>query len=173
MKKQTIEVEGLPEGYRAIAYRKPLDTDLVFLDGRVVTGKMVNKGYEWLVVEKIKPREIRLVETDEVRKVKCNEYYLDRKSNIAFWSSKGESIEKYTIVREVKETDIPLTNDEPKLSLSVGARKPIYVAVANRTDFDPSITTAVCDDGTIWEISCGVWERLPEIPQGILIKENS
>jgi len=44
-------------------------------------------------------------------------------------------------------------------------RKPVQIAVIQRTDFEPFAILAVCDDGTIWELSNGTWERLPEIPQ--------
>jgi len=134
MTKQMIEVEGLPEGYKAIAYRNPLDTDLCFLDGRIFTGKMVDQGYEWLIIEKIKPREIRLVLTEEFRKVKCNEYYLDRKGNLACWSIRGESIGKYNIVHEVKKNDIPLTNDEPELILRIYQCKELLENIAHKND---------------------------------------
>ena len=118
---QTIEVEGLPKGWVAVAYRVPVNGENFFYDGKICNDK--NQRSEYLIIEKIQPRRIVLDETAEVRKVKRNEYYIDRKGNLAFWSINCESIEKYNIVREVKETDIPLTNEEPKLSLSVAECK--------------------------------------------------
>ena len=44
-------------------------------------------------------------------------------------------------------------------------RKPICIAITNRTDFDPASTIVICDDASIWEMSQGFWERLPDIPQ--------
>lgn len=46
-------------------------------------------------------------------------------------------------------------------------RKPISVAITNRTEFDPFACVVVCDDGSIWEISNGSWERYPDIPQDV------
>ena len=124
-----FKVEGLPEGWRAVAYRVPKgNIEFVFIENVVREAKPQDK--KCLIVEKIQPRRIVLDETAEVRKVKRNEYYIDRKGNLAFWSINCESIEKYNIVREVKETDIPLTNEvkmgvsqgdgvEPNLELSV------------------------------------------------------
>lgn len=45
------------------------------------------------------------------------------------------------------------------------SRKPIAITTVNRTDFDPPCTMVICDDGSIWEMSNGLWERLPDIPQ--------
>lgn len=113
MTTQTIKVE-VPEG---------MEIDKT-------TSHIVDENIYMIRLQKIQPRRIVLDETAEVRKVKRNEYYIDRKGNLAFWSINCESIEKYNIVREVKETDIPLTNEEPKLSLSVAECKRIVNCTA-------------------------------------------
>jgi len=141
---QTIEVEGLPEGWKAVAFRKPLENERYI--NRLGDVDMCTGGYAnvpVLIVEKIQPRRIVLEETAEVRKVKRNEYYIDRKGNLAFWSINCESIEKYNIVREVTETDIPLTNEEPKLSLSVAECKRIVNCTAS--DVVPRILEFIKD----------------------------
>jgi len=123
MTKQTIKVEGLPEGWNAVAYRVPVNGENFFYDGKICNDKY--QRHEYLIVEKIQPRRIVLEETGEERAYPINGYmygYID-----------GARFVKYKILREVKETDIPLTKDdstvrmgvsqgdggEPKLELSV------------------------------------------------------
>ncbi len=103
MTKQTIEVD-VPNGYEIskIEY---------FSDSQFIKVR---------IKEKIKPREIRLIETDEdnirVDGEWCRQYFCN--GLILFQQPKRW--------REVKETDIPLTNEEPKLSLSVDEAKSIF-----------------------------------------------
>jgi hypothetical protein len=44
-------------------------------------------------------------------------------------------------------------------------RKPISIAITNSTEFELASTVVICDDGTIWELSRGFWEPLPDVPQ--------
>jgi hypothetical protein len=104
MTKKTIEVEGLPEGWKAVAYKKPIPGEyFIGYAGSVCFCNHLEYGPR-LIVEKIKPRQIVLEETDEE----------------AYSTSSG------TLVRignkwwkQVKENDLSLNSDEPKLSLSV------------------------------------------------------
>ena len=88
-----------------------------------------------LIVEKIQPRRIVLEETSEVRKV--NRYdWAEIDGVVSTWNIPATSACEYKIWREVKATDIPLTNDEPKLSLSVEqCKKFIDGSIRDRSNF--------------------------------------
>ena len=73
-----------------------------------------------LIIEKIHPRRIVLEETCEERSLSYGDWYEDDEGNVHKYLNKSfGSRRTYKTWREVKETDIPLTNDEPKLSFSV------------------------------------------------------
>ncbi len=105
---QTIEVEGLPKGWMAVAYRIASNENVIDC-GEVlfVTG---TTKFQCLVVEKIQPRRMVLEETGEERAYPINGYM--------YGHIDGSGFVKYKILREVKETDIPLTNEEPYLKLT-------------------------------------------------------
>jgi len=105
--KQTIEIDGLPEGWSAVAYRHPLKGDAFLLENEIVEA-YDNIKYSYLIVEKIQPRRIVLEETDEDT------------NQIQQYFEPGFSTTLKKKWREVKEADIPLTNEEPKLSLTKG-----------------------------------------------------
>lgn len=63
--KHEIEIEGLPEGWQAVAFRVPVrEKDYILLKGKIhpVTWTTYT---EQLIVEKIKPRRIVLEEVTE------------------------------------------------------------------------------------------------------------
>ena len=62
-----------------------------------------------LIVEKIQPREMRFIEILDHSTIERNDLFIN-----GVWC------------REVKETDIPLTKEEPYLKLSVAECKSIY-----------------------------------------------
>lgn len=65
MTKHTIEIEGLPEGWGPVSYRVPkYDEKYLTVDGLIETCQCC-MYVPRLIVQKIKPREITLVETDE------------------------------------------------------------------------------------------------------------
>jgi len=67
MTEQTIDVTGLPEGWKAVAIRKCCIGDYWFnFDTKEVYQSHSFIGLA-LIVQKIQPREITLVETDEFR----------------------------------------------------------------------------------------------------------
>ena len=99
MKTQTIEVEGLPEGWKAVAYRVPVNGENFFYDGKICNDK--NQRSEYLIVEKIQPHRIVLEEVIDQSDIKVYDHQIN-----GIW------------FRKVKETDIPLTNDEHYLKLS-------------------------------------------------------
>lgn len=64
MTEQTIDVTGLPEGWKAVAYRVPKgNIEFVFIENVVRKAKPQDK--KCLIVEKIQPRRIVLEETEE------------------------------------------------------------------------------------------------------------
>ncbi len=61
--KHLIDIPGLPEGYRAVAYRRPVFGEYYFYNDGIQQGR-TGSG-QFLIVEKIKPRRIVLEETGE------------------------------------------------------------------------------------------------------------
>ena len=103
-----IEVEGLPEGWKAVAYRVPKgNIEFVFIENVIRKAKPQDK--KCLIIEKIQPRRIVLEETEE-KYLGCQTLHIDG-TEIMIMTNKTW--------REVKETDIPLNNNDLKLSLSV------------------------------------------------------
>lgn len=101
MTQQTIEVEGLPEGWKAVAYRLGKEGEMAF----------INKVWELeedslcpvIIVEKIQPRRKVLEEFKDASKVP--DYYKDE-SNGCFLHADAigvELSEHYTTWKEVKE----------------------------------------------------------------------
>lgn len=62
--KYEIEVEGLPEGWKAVAYRRPIRNEQYLSREGIKTATYILDNL-WLVVEKIQPRRIVLEETEE------------------------------------------------------------------------------------------------------------
>lgn len=117
--KYEIEIEGLPEGWEPVAYRKPTKgADYVFENGRVFLCKY-DAAFTRLTVKKKQSRRIILEETTE-------ENYRYRSGQYKSFCI-GEFIisgPKY-VWREVKESDSSLTKDDPKLSLTVDECKEV------------------------------------------------
>ena len=107
--KYEIEIEGLPEGWKPVAYGVPRIGEYVFINGGVAEWGRGNRDDQLIIVEKIQPRRIVLEETEE-KHLGCQTLYIDD-TEFMIMTDK--------VWREVKETDIPLTNSESKLSLSV------------------------------------------------------
>ena len=75
MSKHTIDdIQGLPEGWEAVAYRCPVNGEY-FLP---TVGNIVIAGHDYvmryLIIQKTKPREITLVETDEDNAIDGDHY---------------------------------------------------------------------------------------------------
>lgn len=99
MTQQTIEIKGLPEGWKAVAYRAPImSVDYVFDNhsNEVILCEW-GTSFKSIIVEKIQPRKIVLEETDEVASIHEFQAVGDDKGypKILFKSDK--------IWREVKE----------------------------------------------------------------------
>lgn len=73
--KYEIEIEGLPEGWRAVAYRKPKKSEKYFdvEEKRILTAAF-DCGSARLIIEKIPPRRIVLEDTGEIRQPSAGDY---------------------------------------------------------------------------------------------------
>ena len=129
MTKQTIEVEGLPEGLKAVAFRIGLNGELAFDCNRVIeiTGNCTK--FPCLIVKKIQPRRIVLEEISKEEYYRlfhdeqCTEIYNLQRS---YW-------------KQVNENEVPLTNGEDKLSLSLDECKRIVNCTA------PDVVSRILD----------------------------
>ena len=65
MTKHEIEIPDLPEGWRAVAYRAARrGIDHVLRNGQITIYNGFSDAVDLLIVEKIKPRSIKLEETE-------------------------------------------------------------------------------------------------------------
>ncbi len=118
--KYEIEIEGLPEGWEPVDYRHPADDEDVLIEGEIRKGRNTNKCYEQLVVKKKQPRRIVLEETDRYSdNIKTGEFGVNTDGSFHRCSEPNKWGNEYRVWREVKETDLSLNNEEPKLSLTV------------------------------------------------------
>lgn len=111
--KHTIDIEGLPEGWEPVAFRVPHKGDsIVSYSGALQVVADVYRQPR-LIIKKKQPRRIVLEETNE-------ENHLYESGQYASFSA-GEFVISGVINkwREVKDADLSLTNEEPKLSLTV------------------------------------------------------
>jgi len=109
--KHEIEVPGLPEEWKPVAYRVPSIGEWVMF-GNGVVRQVIQRynasGYKCvedkrrLVVEKIKPKRIVLECTGEVRRPEAGEY-THYNGNFTLCREPGLWRESYQIWREVKE----------------------------------------------------------------------
>lgn len=97
-----IEIEGLPEGWKAVAYRIPLENKDYILDGKQVLLCCWPTNKDYLIVERIKPYRISFYEITDGTQNIDEDYYI-----------------KYKWWREVKETDIPLINEDANVKMGV------------------------------------------------------
>ena len=107
MTKQTIEVE-VPEGWKVKEYRMPNKGDYFWHQNRVcvASSSFIDQR---LIIEKIQPRRIVLEETED-KHLGCQTLYIND-TEFMIMTDK--------VWREVKETDISLTNDEPNVKMGV------------------------------------------------------
>lgn len=87
--KHNIEIPGLPEGWEPVAFRVPEYLEYYF--SRYGFEQATD---EWpdrpaaIIIQKTKPREITLVETDEERSVSYGDWYEDNDGKITQWTNK-------------------------------------------------------------------------------------
>lgn len=103
MKQQTIEVEGLPEGWKAVAYRIPEISDHVLGDDGEIWLVQTEQECKQLVVEKTQPRRIVLEETEEIMTREKEGYVLTDGERIDYINSGISISPPHKIWREVKE----------------------------------------------------------------------
>jgi len=78
MNKFEIEIPGLPERWKPVAYRLPKDTDTVLCCGVVREAREINPNYEWLIVEKIKPKRVTFEQISNTPRIlEMGEYFRD------------------------------------------------------------------------------------------------
>ena len=107
-----IEVEGLPEGWKAVAYRVPTNGETCWHQSFGIYTATVSLT-QCFIVEKIQPRRIVLEETNEERRICYGEWYESQEGKLMRWPYGGKTDGKHRVWHELKETE------EPKLSLSV------------------------------------------------------
>lgn len=95
MTTHTIEIEGLPEGWKAVAIKleelEGSDSEHAIYIAKVIA-------------EKIQPRRIVLEETGEERSVSYGDWYEDEDGNVINYLNKSFGTRKtYKIWKEVKE----------------------------------------------------------------------
>ena len=103
MTQHTIKIEGLQEGWKAVAYRRPIgNIEYVFIDGEIRQAKPTDGVC--LIVEKIQPRRIVLEETGEERSVSYGDWYEDDLGRVNQWLNKDYGSSRCVkIWKEVKE----------------------------------------------------------------------
>lgn len=112
--KHEIDIEGLPEGWEPAAIRKQKLGEHIFcLDTGLVVPADHRTPKAHLIVKKKQPRRIVLEETGEKN-------HLYESGQYSSFSAGGFVISGVRNKwREVKENDLSLNNEEPKLSLTV------------------------------------------------------
>ncbi len=98
--KYEIDIKGLPEGWKPVAYRRTLQNEY-YLTNRGVEKAPYNLDNLWLVVEKIQPRRIVLEETEEFREAVKGEF-CEQEDGFIFSMIRDSVGYKYKIWREVK-----------------------------------------------------------------------
>ena len=101
MTKQTIEVEGLPEGWRAVAYRVPETGEYFLGDYSKEVHKAVVCVQKAFILEKIQPRRIVLEETNEINEKYKSGFYATQ--TITFKGGVINISDMKNLWREVKE----------------------------------------------------------------------
>lgn len=101
--KYEIEIPGLPEGWKPIAYRPVKEGEHRFDYYGAVSKAASDSGASYLVVEKIKPKRIILEATGEVRRPEAGEYVRTKEGTFCLRKNPGGWVGEYEIWREVKE----------------------------------------------------------------------
>ena len=99
--KHKIEIPGLPEGWKPVAYRPVKPGEYIAHTGGVeqsLTGAMAS----YLVVEKIKPKRVILEATGEIRQPEAGEY-VQHNGNFCLCRKPERWGCEHEIWREVKE----------------------------------------------------------------------
>lgn len=89
----------------------------------------------FLIIEKIQPRRIVLEETESACGYEKTQEFKIGNNSIAIWYTK--------VLREVKETDLSLTNDDDKLSLSADEARSLLDLIIESNP--PEIVGKLCN----------------------------
>ena len=110
-----IEIEGLPEGWKSVAYRRPYPQEYI-LKSEGAMKVRIRGEQPWLIIERIKPHRVVLEKTEE-KHLGCQTLYIDD-TEFMIMTDK--------VWREVKETDLSLTKEDAnvKMGVSQGASEP-------------------------------------------------
>lgn len=108
-----FKVDGLPEGWNVLAFRKPKTGEHYFSPALDICQAKHDYLMAHLIVEKIQPRRIVLEDTDEERSLSYGDWYEDDEGNLhKYLNESFGSRRTYKVWREVKETEIPLKMGE-------------------------------------------------------------
>lgn len=137
MSKHEIEIEGLPEGWRPVAFRPRNNLSERFLSNDnppvIMYDSSEMSTASVLIVEKIKPRRIVLEETDE-KYLGCQTLYVDG-TEIIIMTNKTW--------KQVKEAELSVTKDDDKLSLSVDEARSLLDLIIESNP--PEIVDKLCN----------------------------
>lgn len=135
MSKHEIDIPELPEGWKPVAFRigEPNETvidcgEVLLLDGQT--------KFPCLIVEKPQPRRIVLEETDEETNEGMQHVFCANSIAIAFSNTKYKWL-------EVKGTNLPLTNEFHKLSLSADEARSLLDLIIESNP--PEIVDKLCN----------------------------
>lgn len=102
--KQTIEIEGFPEGWKAVAYRCPESGEYYLQsNGVVINHTGCKHKFPWIIVEKTQSRRIVLEETGEIMTREKEGYVLTDGEHIDYIHSGISISPPHKIWKEVKE----------------------------------------------------------------------
>jgi hypothetical protein len=165
-----IKIEGLPEGYKEVAYRQPSKNERYMFEDEVLVASE-NMAYSYLIVEKIKPRKIVLEE------IGIDSIYPASNGYSKQYTDK-DGFTRYLILREVKENDIPLNSGEPKLSLTkkdmleliehIKLGGQLNPKIAEFIDYEPKLSLSVDEAHEIYTYNILINQKIIKF-----IEENS
>ncbi len=117
MNTQSIKIEDLPEGWRAIAFRKPKRGEHYIKSyGYMEIGRATVSAEPRLIIEKIQPRRIVLEETDRYHDPEDKSTWLEQ-----VFCTSGEAMVKiidYKVWREVKNPPRRIVLEETDVTCS-------------------------------------------------------
>lgn len=104
MNQFTIEIPEVPEGWKPVAFRLPLEgEDYITIDGELVRHAVGRKSGPRLIVKKIQPRRIVLEEAgrDYPRQ---GDFVLDENGAFFRWGTTNQGSYKYQVFKVIEDT---------------------------------------------------------------------
>lgn len=99
----TISIPGLPDGWRAVAYRYPKEGEYFLWEMKPTLSECDYQEITHLIIEKIQPRRIVLEETEEFREAEPGEFLINIQGFLQEWSDTAKTAAKYRIWRVVED----------------------------------------------------------------------